>query len=115
MNDSNINGFRRSLVVDRAAGWWTPERLHRVFLNYGCAIIRGGIPIPILEETHRTITTAYKTAEGAHVNAPDLLAASDEKISGFELVETPLISEFMALVFAGQPWGKYLGTPYSRH
>jgi hypothetical protein len=90
--------------LDRRADQWTPETLHRTFLKYGCAVVRGGIDHATQAKIKEAIDAAYLSRPGPQVWHPDIMAASGGRVSGWELVDTTLLQDFLAIAFAGQDW-----------
>jgi hypothetical protein len=93
-------------IIDRRAQDWTPEALHETFVRYGCAVVRRMAPIEAVQEVEAAVAAAYsvKTTPGKHVCDPEIAAASAGRVSGYELVDTPLLSRFLALVYEGQAY-----------
>jgi hypothetical protein len=92
-------------IIDRPASEWTPETLHRTFLDYGCAVVRNAVPRSTLGEVKGVIETAYSKTTDVHVYDKDILETSAGKLTGFELISSsPLLGAFLERVYQGQQW-----------
>jgi hypothetical protein len=91
-----------SAAVDRYSSEWSVSDLHRVFLQHGCAIVRGAINLDVLAAVREAISEAYRRTSNVHVYDPQIQAASGGRISAFDLVNGPLLADFRSRVFAGQ-------------
>jgi hypothetical protein len=94
------NAQEISKVIDRHD--WTPDALHDVFVKYGCAVVRQAVPENLLFEIKNGIDLAYSRKDDLHVYDKDIAKATDGRLTGFEAAETPLLQEFLGLVFRGQ-------------
>jgi hypothetical protein len=92
--------------LDRAASEWTGSSLHRAFLRSGFAIVRGVVPLTLLKEVECEIVRAYAKTKEIHVYDRDLLVTTGGRISGFELVDLPLLNDLLARIYDGQHWRK---------
>jgi hypothetical protein len=91
--------------LDAPASSWTPEKLHLTFLKYGCAVVRGAIDRSVQGKVKQAIDNAYlQKPDETHVYDPDIAVASKDGVSGWELVDTPLLQGFLRLAFSGQDW-----------
>jgi hypothetical protein len=90
--------------LDRSCADWSPRSLHETFLKHGCAVVRDLIPCDLLRKVQRAIEAAYTKTDGLHVYDPDILKSSAGRFSGFELVDVPLVNDFLPLVYVGQGW-----------
>ena len=97
----HINAACLACEFDKSATEWTVASLHRTFLDYGCAVVRGVIPFARLAATRDAISAAYEKTAELHVHDPDIRAISGGKPSGFELVDLPLLKGFLRRVFTG--------------
>jgi hypothetical protein len=93
-------------ILDRRAEDWTAEGLRETFMKYGCAVVRQMAPIAALQEVEAAIAAAYsvKTSPGFHVYDADIANASEGRITGYEIVDTPLLRRFLTLVYQGQTY-----------
>jgi hypothetical protein len=91
-------------ILDRHATDWSPATLREIFLRHGCAVIRGLISQDRLRDLKGFIAEAYAKTEGLHVYDHDLIDISNGRVSGFELVDTPLVDSFLDLIYSGQEW-----------
>jgi hypothetical protein len=90
--------------IDMRSDQWTPEKLHDAFTGYGCAIVRSAISVQQLNEMHNLVTQAYRSTTDFHVYDRDLVKLTEGRISGFELVDVPLLQDLLKLIYAGQGW-----------
>ena len=93
--------------VDRTAQRWTPRKLHATFVKHGCAIVRQAIEHSILNRTFDAVRAAYAKTDDIHVHSDAIKNESDGVLSGYELVDTPLLQRFLSIVYAGQSWHRY--------
>jgi hypothetical protein len=91
-------------TLDRRASEWTPQSLHQIFLRHGCTIIREAVPHTVLKNVKNLIATAYENTADLHVYDQDIRKASAGRFSGFELVDDPLIQDFLDRLYDGQTW-----------
>ena len=90
--------------IDMRSDQWTPEKLHDAFTRHGCAVVRNAISIQRLNELHDLVVEAYRTTTDLHVYDRELLKLTGGRVSGFELVDVPLLQDLLKLVYAGQGW-----------
>ena len=102
-----IRAARLAAKIDRNASEWTPARLHRVFLQHGCAVVRNVISQPVLERVREVVVDSYTKTGDLHVYDTDIRANSNGALSGFELVDVPLLRRLLALVYEGQEWREH--------
>ena len=102
-----IDGSGLAGQIDRDASNWTAESLHRTFLTHGCVVVRGVIPIDALESLRDVIAREYTKTTDLHIYDTDIKAATDGTRSGFELVDVPLLQEFLGRVYEGQNWRQH--------
>jgi hypothetical protein len=91
-------------VLDRHAAQWTALQLYKTFIKHGCAVVRGLIEPVRLAETKTVIEKAYLRYPGHHVHDAHLRLVTDERMSGWEIADAPLLQAFLRLVFEGQDW-----------
>jgi hypothetical protein len=102
----NASALVSAEKLDREASEWSDDSLHRTFLRSGCAIIRGAVSKTLLTDVQNAIVAAYAKTTDVHVYDKDLLEISGGRISGFELVDFPLLNDFLGRLYAGQNWRK---------
>lgn len=104
---TRIEAKKLSRELDRNIRDWTPESLHRTYLTHGCAVVRGAIDATRRAQVKEAIGQAYAEKPGAlHVYNRDIEASSGGNVSGWELVDVPLLQDFLSLTFRGQGWGR---------
>jgi hypothetical protein len=102
-----INAASLARELDKSAAEWTVAGLHRTFLDHGCAVVRDVIPIARLAATRDAISAAYEKTADPHVHDPDIRSISGGKLSGFELVDLPLLKGFLGRIFRGRYWKEH--------
>jgi hypothetical protein len=99
-----INASALAHKLDAPESSWTPETLHQTFLKFGCAVVRGGVDREVQRTIRAAVDVAYQGTSDAHVYDKDISKASEGRLSGWELVDTALLQNFLALTFSGQEW-----------
>lgn len=93
-------------LIDKRMTEWTPDTLKAAYLNYGCAVVREAIDLSAINALRDLIDEAYKqTSDQYHVYHRELLALTDNRVSGFEIAtNVPLFRSLLSQVFEGQHW-----------
>jgi hypothetical protein len=65
------------------------------------------IPNNVLQSIRDVIASAYTKTTDLHVYDPDIRATSNGTLSGFELVDVPLLREFLDRVYEDQEWRQH--------
>lgn len=94
---------------DYRAGEVSADEMRHIFLKHGCIVLRDAIDPKSLAKIKRQTEDAFaRLGEPTHVFEKDIIASSPNrffrKLGAYDLVETPLFSEFRNLVFKGQPY-----------
>jgi len=106
--------------LDKSLSDWTPRTLHRTFVEQGCAVVRNAIPANRLDDVKAATVIAFQgrkewldtrrakaRAQDPHVYDQDIRRVTDGNLSGFELVDVPLLKDFLSYVYEGQNWREH--------
>lgn len=97
-------------AIDRDISEWTPASLRAAYVEHGCAVVRRAIDLEAIARLHAITSELYTRAVGVHVFEPEIVEASQGRVSGFDLVSNPLLTQFLDCVFAGQHYQRESAT-----
>ena len=73
-------------AIDRDISEWTPASLRAAYVEHGCAVVRRAIDLEAIARLHAITSELYTRAVGVHVFEPEIVEASQGRVSGFDLV-----------------------------
>lgn len=92
--------------IDRDVAAWTPESLRAAYIRHGCAVVRGAIDRDMIERLREVTSAIYARTNDVHVYEPQIVEATQGRVSAFDLIGNPTLKRFLDLVFAGQRYGR---------
>lgn len=96
--------------IDRDIAAWTPESLRAAYIAHGCAVVRGAIDLETIARLREVTSEVYARTKAIHVHDPEIAAATQGRVSGFDLIANPTLTRFLDLVFVGQRFARESAT-----